>query len=102
MDFSMEKGDMLDYRESAMNHAMVITGVELDENGAPVRWKIQNSWSDENGEKGYYLMSADWFNRYVYQAVIRREYLSDAQREAFDADPNHLTPWDPMGTLADR
>ena len=95
----MEKGDMLDYRESAMNHAMVITGVELDENGAPVRWKIQNSWSDENGEKGYYLMSADWFNRYVYQAVIRREYLSDAQREAFDADPNHLTRgirWGPL------
>ena len=85
-----------------MNHAMVITGVELDENGKPVRWKIQNSWSDENGSKGYYLMSAAWFERYVYQVVIRREHLSEAQRAALDTEPGHLPPWDPMGTLADR
>lgn len=102
LDFSMEKGAALDYRESAMNHAMVITGVELDENGKPVRWKIQNSWSDEDGSKGYYLMSAAWFERYVYQVVIRREHLSEAQRAALDTEPGHLPPWDPMGTLADR
>ena len=101
MDFSMSKADMLDYRESAMNHAMVITGVDLDEAGKPTRWKIQNSWADKNGDKGYYLMSADWFDMYVYQAVIHKDYLSAAQLEAYRAEPKHLTPWDPMGTLAD-
>ena len=34
-----------------MNHAMVITGVDLDEEGNARKWKIQNSWSDEHGEK---------------------------------------------------
>ena len=100
-DFAMEKGAALDYRESAMNHAMVLTGVELGEDGAPVRWKVQNSWSDENGDKGYYLMSAAWFDRFVYQAVIRRDLLTEAQRAALGEEPGHLPPWDPMGSLAD-
>ena len=84
-----------------MNHAMVITGVNLDENGQPNRWKIENSWGDENGKKGYYLMSSSWFDRFVYQAVIRKEYLSDEEKAALESDPIHLDPWDPMGTLAD-
>ena len=62
-----------------MNHAMVITGVDLDEKGKALKWKIQNSWSDEHGEKGYYLMGAEWFDRFVYQAVIHKKYLTEAQ-----------------------
>ncbi|MBM6744706.1 C1 family peptidase [Drancourtella massiliensis] len=100
MQFDMEKGAGLDYRESAMNHAMVITGVDLDEEGKALKWKIQNSWSDEHGEKGYYLMSADWFDRYVYQAVINKKYLTKEQLEEAAQEPVHLNPWDPMGTLA--
>lgn len=100
MDFSMTKGERLEYSESAMNHAMVITGVNLDENGAPVRWKIENSWGDEHGEKGYYLMSASWFDAFVYQAVILKQYLTPEQRAALEKDPVHLNPWDPMGALA--
>ena len=101
MDFYMEKGDSLDYRESAMNHAMVITGVCLDEQGEPTKWKIENSWSDENGDKGYYQMNGDWFDRYVYQAVINRKYLTETQLQEAAGEPFHLDPWDPMGTLAD-
>lgn len=62
--------------------------------------EIQNSWSDEHGEKGYYLMSADWFDRYVYQAVINKKYLTKEQLEEAAGEPVHLNPWDPMGTLA--
>lgn len=100
MQFDMAKGAGLDYRESAMNHAMVITGVDLDEEGNARKWKIQNSWSDEHGDKGYYLMSADWFDRYVYQAVINKKYLTKEQLEEAAGEPVHLNPWDPMGTLA--
>ena len=100
MDFSMEKDERLEYSESAMNHAMVITGVNLDEEGKPTRWKIQNSWGDEHGEKGYYLMSASWFDTFVYQAVILKKYLTQAQQEALEKEPVHLNPWDPMGALA--
>lgn len=100
MEFTMDKGEQLDLRESAMNHAMVITGVNLDENGKPDKWKIENSWGDEHGDKGYYLMSAKWFDHYVYQASIHRKYLTEAQLAQAAGDPIHLNPWDPMGTLA--
>lgn len=101
MDLSVSKEDGLDLRWSAMNHAMTITGVNLDEAGAPTKWKIQNSWSDDRGNKGYFVMSDSWFNRFVYQAVVRKEYLPAAQQELLGMEPVHLHPWDPMGTLAD-
>ncbi|WOC32678.1 MULTISPECIES: C1 family peptidase [Caproicibacterium] len=101
MDFSMTKAERLDYRESAMNHAMVITGVNLNEAGVPTKWKIENSWSDKHGDKGYYQMSASWFDTFVYQAVVNKKYLSEKQRRALETAPKHLNPWDPMGTLAD-
>ena len=100
IDFSMTKEERLNIRESAMNHAMVITGVNLDENGVPNRWKIENSWSDQNGEKGYYVMNAGWFDKFVYQAVIEKSYLDEKQLEALQTEPMHFMPWDPMGTLA--
>lgn len=100
-EFAMTKEDMLNYRESAMNHAMVITGVNFGADGKPDRWKIENSWSDEHGEKGYYVMNAGWFDKYVYQAVVKKEFLNDKQRAVLDAEAKHFDPWDPMGTLAD-
>ena len=84
-----------------MSHAMCVTGVSLDENGAPVKWKIENSWSEEHGEKGYYIMDDEWFDNFVYQAVIRRKYLGEKLLAALGTKPLHFFPWDPMGTLAD-
>ena len=95
----ISKKDALDYGFSAMNHAMVITGVNLVD-GKPDRWKIENSWGDKNGEKGYYVCSDSWFDQYVYQAAVEREYLGDSAALA-QLEPTVLEPWDPMGTLAD-
>ena len=100
MNFTLSKEDGLQYWRSAMNHAMVITGVNLKENDEPTRWKIQNSWGDENGKKGYYLMSDSWFDHYVYQAVVRKSYLTEQEAAVLSGDLIHLNPWDPMGTLA--
>ena len=100
IDFSTDKADKLDYRMSAMNHAMTITGYhEVD--GKPVRWKIQNSWGDERGEKGYYMMDDAWFDNFVYQAVVKKSLLPKELVKALDEKPIVLDPWDPMGTLAD-
>lgn len=99
-DIKFDKGGMLDYRHSAMNHAMVIVGVELV-NGLPTRWKIENSWGDDNGIKGYYVMSSAFFDTFVYQAVVLKRYLNQDEVKATSKDPIHLPPWDPMGTLAD-
>ena len=97
--YNVSKEDALDYLFSAMNHAMVITGVNLDE-GRPTRWKIENSWGDKNGEKGYYVCTDSWFDAYVYQAAVEKEYLGDLAAFA-ELPPIELDPWDPMGTLAD-
>ena len=72
----------------------------LDENGMPNRWKIENSWGDKSGEKGYYVCSDSWFDGYVYQAAVEREYLGGLAALA-EQEPAVLEPWDPMGTLAD-
>ena len=99
LDLKISKEDALDYGFSAMNHAMVLTGVQI-EDGKPVRWRIENSWGDENGEKGYYICSDSWFDEYVFQAAVEKEYLGDLAALA-EQEPAVLEPWDPMGTLAD-
>lgn len=102
IDFSMSKADMLDSGESMMDHAMVITGVDLV-NDKPTKWKIENSWGVKPGFKGYFVMSDSWFDSFVYQAVINKKFLPDDLKNAFDEgskDPIQLLPWDPMGALA--
>jgi bleomycin hydrolase len=100
MDTTMPKEDRLDFCDSKMNHAMVITGVNLDENGRPDRWKIQNSWGEDSGLKGYFIGSEKWFREFVYQIVINKKFLTEEQIAAYESDPIVLEPWDPMGALA--
>ncbi len=100
LDLKFDKADMLDYHASAMNHAMVIVGVNVQK-GQENKWKIQNSWGVDSGEKGFYVMSNSWFDRFVYQAVIDKKYLSSEELKALEAEPIVVPPWDPMGTLAD-
>ena len=100
VDFQLDKALRLDYGESVMTHAMVFTGVNLDDDGIPQRWKVENSWSDKYGDKGYFVMSDSWFEEYTYQVVVNRKYLSEEQRKALEKEPRVLKPWDPMGSLA--
>ena len=100
LDVKFDKAAMLDFYHSSMNHAMVITGVDIIE-GKPTRWKIENSWGSEAGNKGYYIMSDSFFDLFVYQAAIKEKYLSDDEKKALKGDSILLAPWDPFGTLAD-
>ena len=100
MHLTLTKAQQLDTRQSAMNHAMVITGVNLVDD-KPTRWKIENSWSDKNGQKGYYSASDSWFDRYMYVVAINKKYLSEEDLAALNEEPVVLEPWDPFGTLAD-
>ena len=98
--FELDKESMLDYGHSQMNHAMVITGF-ASKSGNPIKYKIQNSWGDTSGKKGYYLASDSWFDRFVYQAVINKKYLTEEEIQIWEEEPIKLKPWDPMGSLAD-
>jgi len=97
--FKLDKAGRLDYGDSLMTHAMVLAGVNLI-NDKPNRWKVENSWGDKYGNKGYYVMSDAWFDQYVYQIVIDKKYLSKDQLDAWETKPIELKPWDPMGSLA--
>ncbi|XBG80706.1 C1 family peptidase [Enterococcus cecorum] len=100
LDLALTKEEMLNVKESAMNHAMVLTGVNLVD-GEPNRWKIENSWGDKVGHKGYYVASDTWFDKYVYVVAINKKYLSEKALKALEGQPTLLKPWDPFGTLAD-
>lgn len=97
----LDKAERLDYGESAMTHAMVLEGVNLDEKGAPMLWKVENSWGKDHGRNGFDTLSDPWFDEYVYQVVVDKRYLTDDERRTYEtAEPTHLAPWDPMGSLA--
>ena len=97
---TLSKADRLDYGHSQMTHAMVFQGVDLDESGAPVRWCVENSWGEDRGQKGMYLMSDRWFDEYMYQVVVNKKYLPEDIVKAYGSEPIELAPWDPMGSLA--
>ena len=99
--FGLTKADYLDYYDSAMNHAMVILGVNLDENGKPDRWHIENSWGKDAGQDGHYVASDEWFDDFIFQVVVHTKYLDAASRKLLSYPLHELEPWDPFGTLAD-
>jgi len=98
--FQLDKAARLDYGDSEMTHAMVITGVDLDELGNPKKWRVENSWGAAIGDKGYMYMMDEWFDEYLYEAIVRKEYLSPELLKILDTEPIVLSFWDPMGTLA--
>ena len=102
IELTQDKAGRLDYSESLMTHAMVLTGVDLDENGKSTKWKVENSWGDKVGDKGYFVASDDWMDEYTYQIVVRKEFLTAEELAAYEAEPKVLVPWDPMGALASK
>ena len=100
IQLTQDKAGRLDYSESLMTHAMVLTGVDLDENGKANKWKVENSWGEKVGDKGYFVASDAWMDEYTYQIVVRKEFLTEAELAAYEAEPIVLAPWDPMGALA--
>lgn len=99
-EWKLDKAQRLDYGQSLMTHAMVLTGVNLDEDGKPNRWRVENSWGKDAGKDGYYVMTDDWFNEYTYQVVVNRKYLTEEELRQYESEPIALEPWDPMGSLA--
>ncbi len=99
VSLEMTKAERLNYGESQMTHAMVLTGVNLIDD-KPNRWKVENSWGTEAGNKGFLIMSDSWFSEFMYQIVIHKKYLSADMLSALQQKPIRLQPWDPMGSLA--
>jgi bleomycin hydrolase len=99
-DFKLDKAGRLDYRNSEMTHAMVLTGVDLDDKGKPTKWRVENSWGAKIGDRGYMCMMDEWFDQYLYEITVRKKYLPPKLLKVLSTKPILLPPWDPMGTLA--
>ena len=95
VELSMTKAERLLARESMLTHAMCLTGVDLVD-GVPRRWRVENSWGDKLGEKGFHTMNDSWFDEYVFQVVVRARRLPAEVRAALEAEPVILPSWDPI------
>ncbi len=100
LPITMNKADRLDFGQSKMNHAMVITGVDLDEAGQPRKWRVENSHGTERGDKGYLSMTDSWFDEYLFEVTVSKKYLPSETLAVLDTEPVVLPPWDPFGALA--
>ena len=98
--FKLDKAGRLDYGHSRMTHAMVFTGVDLDDSGKPIKWRVENSWGTKLGDKGYMVMADRWFDEFLYEVMVSKKHLSPKLLEVLDTEPVVLPPWDPMGALA--
>ena len=97
--FKMNKKTRLEYGDSEMTHAMLLTGVDIKKRNS-IKWKIENSWGPKSGNKGYMMMTDKWFDEYTYEVVIDKKYLNKKLLRYLDSKPISLAPWDPMGALA--
>jgi bleomycin hydrolase len=95
----MDKAARLQYGETQMTHAMLFTGVDVLD-GAARRWRVENSWGSDAGQKGFFTMNDSWFDEYMFEIAARKSYLPVQLQEALDVEPIVLPPWDPMGALA--
>jgi bleomycin hydrolase len=100
VDLDLDKEQRVLTGESMMTHAMVITGVDLAEDGTPRRWRVENSWGDKAAEKGFWTMNDSWFGEYVFEIAVHRDRLPQQYRDALSGTPHVLPAWDPMGALA--
>lgn len=98
--FELSKEERLNYSDSMLTHAMVFVGVDLDKEGRPINWKVENSWGKDSGDEGIYSMSDAWFDEFNYQITVPSQYVPEEWRTRYGQDPIKLEPWDPMGALA--
>lgn len=95
VDLSLSKADRLATGAGEVSHAMTLVGVDED-NGDIRQWKVENSWGDKSGEKGFFVMSHNWFKEYVYEVVVHKKYLTKDQQELLSSTPVELAPWDSL------
>ncbi len=94
--FPMNKADRIATFDSGSTHAMTLTAVNLDANGKPTEWKVENSWGASYGQAGCLIMSDRWFNEYMFRLVVNKKYVSAKLQGEFDQKPVMVMPEDPL------
>ena len=94
--FPMNKAERIATFDSGSTHAMTLTAVDLDENGQPKKWKVENSWSASYGQNGYLIMSNPWFNEYTFRLVVDNKYVPENILKIAQQKPIMVVPEDPL------
>lgn len=99
INLNNDKTTRFEYHSSIPSHAMLVCGVDLDDDGKPLNWKIQNSWGPKVGHDGYYMMTNEWNNAYTYEFVVNKKYLTKDQLVAFNKKPVVLPYWNRINPM---
>ena len=94
--FGMDKKQRVSTYASGSSHAMTLCGVDLDANGNPTKWMVENSWGSNRGHNGFLIMTNEWFNEYMFRLVVESKYIPAATLKLFDQKPILLPAWDPL------
>ncbi|MBP3785798.1 MAG: C1 family peptidase [Bacteroidaceae bacterium] len=95
-DFPMTKAERISTFASASSHAMTLMGVDLDENGRPLKWQVENSWGPSSGYNGHLIMTDEWLDEYLFRLVVEKKYVPAATLELMKQKPIVLPAWDPL------
>jgi bleomycin hydrolase len=99
--FGMNKADRIATFDSGSTHAMTLTAVDLDANGMPIKWKVENSWGSDYGQKGCLIMTNRWFNEYMFRLVVNKKYVSEQLLKEYEQKPVMVMPEDPLFEVDD-
>ena len=94
--FGMNKKQRIQTRDSGSSHAMTLMGVDIDDKGNPIKWKVENSWGASSGHNGYLIMTNEWFNEYMFRVVVNKKYIPKKILKLAEQTPTLLPAWDPM------
>jgi len=99
VELSMSKADRMNYGVAMLNHVMAFTGVSVDDNGKPVKWRVENSWGEDCCHKGFIVMTTDYFREFGFEVVVDKKFIPDEVMQVFDTEPIVVPAWDPLGNL---
>ena len=94
--FGMDKKQRVQTFASGSSHAMTLMAVDLDKDGKPKKWMVENSWGADAGYKGHLIMTDEWFNEYMFRLVVEKKYVPAKVLDILKQQPIHLPAWDPM------
>lgn len=94
--FAMDKADRIRTFESASSHAMTLMAVDLDKEGKPTKWMVENSWGASTGYNGHLIMTDKWFEEYMFRLVVEKKYATKKILDVLNQKPIKLPAWDPL------